>query len=418
MLRFAALLLLTASWTLRASADDWTQWRGPNGNNTAAAQPAVPTEWDENKNVVWKTSVPGRGHSSPIISGNMIILTSADEATQRQGVFAFDRTTGQSLWGTVISQGGFPKSHAKNTHASATACTDGQRIYATFCHHNSIEAVALDLKGKTIWQQPVGGFLPRQYEYGYAASPTLYGKTLIVSGDCDTVAWIKALDTQTGKIVWEQQRPQMLNWSSPIVANVSGREQLIISGCECIASYDPATGKPLWKHPCLTMATCGTVVWDDDTIYASGGYPKKETVAMKADGSGQILWTNGVKCYEQSMLIRDGSLYAVDDNGVAYCWEAKTGRERWKQRLQGPVSASPLLIDDTIYASNELGTTFIFKASPDRFTAISRNQLGTESFASPVAVDGILYLRVAAGQGTDRREMLFAIGSQSSKRNE
>ncbi|MEQ9408549.1 MAG: PQQ-binding-like beta-propeller repeat protein [Fuerstiella sp.] len=394
-----------------APAADWNQWRGPNHNNVAAAGQNVPVTWNETSNVVWKAAVPGRGHSSPIVVGELIALTSADEGGQQQGVFGYDRRTGKQLWGTVVSRGGFPKTHIKNTHASSTACSDGRQVYATFCHHNKVEAVALDLKGNIIWQTDVGGFLPKQYEYGYAASPTLYNDTLIVSGDSDTVAWIKALNTKTGQIVWQQNRPQKLNWASPIVAHVAGRDQLLISGGDMIASYDPATGMPLWSQPCLTMATCGTVVWDDDTVYASGGFPKKETVAVKADGSGQVLWTNGVKCYEQSLLIHDGYLYAVDDNGVAWCWHAKSGREMWKQRLQGPVSASPVLVGDTIYACSEKGTFFVYRANPQQFEAIARNQLGSESFATPTVVDNRIYLRVAAGERDNRAEMLFAIGN-------
>lgn len=393
-------------------AADWSQWRGPTGKNIAAQGESIPTQWSDSENVVWKAEVPGRGHSSPIVLGELVVLTSADEGGQRQGVFGFDRQTGKQLWGTVVSQGGFLKAHQKNTHASATACSDGKQIYATFCHHNKVEAVALDLKGEIVWQKDLGGFRPKQYEYGYACSPTLHNGTLIVCADCDTVAWLKAVDVSNGKTVWEQKRRQMLNWSSPIIANVAGREQLLLSGLEQISSYDPGTGRPLWSTPCLTVATCGTVIWDDDTVYASGGYPKKETVAVKADGSGTVVWRNKVKCYEQSMLISDGYIYAVDDGGIAFCWEAKSGREMWKERLQGPVSASPVLVGDTIYASNERGVTFVFRANPDKFEAIARNQLGTESFATPTVVDGRLYLRVASGKGGGRKEMLYAIGAK------
>lgn len=406
------VFILVTSVTLQSYglvyAAEWAQWRGPNGNNIAEAGQTVPTTWSDSQNVVWKVDVPGRGHSSPTVVGDLIVLTSADEQTQRQAVFGFDRKTGKQKWGTVVSQGGFTKVHPKNTHASSTACSDGRRIYATFSHHNKVEAVALDLTGTLVWRKDVGGFLPRQYEYGYAASPTLYNGTLIVSGDCDTIAWVKALGTKSGELVWEQERPAKLNWSSPIIATVAGREQLFISGCEMMASYNPKTGLPLWTTPCLTMATCGTVVWDADTVYASGGYPRKETVAVKADGTGLVVWKNQVKCYEQSMLIHNGYLYGIDDNGIAYCWEAKTGREMWKERLQGPVSASPVLVGDTIYASNERGVTFVFKADPRRFNAIARNQLGDESFATPTVVDNRIYIRVA---GRGRQETLYAIGN-------
>jgi len=405
--------LLTILFTLptaSAIADDWVQWRGPNRNNVAANDQQVPTEWSESNNVVWKVPVPGRGHSSPTIVSDIIVLTSADEQQQLQGVFAFDRSTGKQRWATEISKGGFPKTHTKNTHASSTACSDGQRVYATFCHHNKVEAVALDLAGKIVWRKDVGNFLPKLYEYGYASSPTLHNGKLIVAGECDTVSWIKALDTESGEVAWEQDRPQSLNWASPIVAHVAGKDQLLISGGEMLAAYDPENGEQLWSVACLTMATCGTVVWDDDTVYASGGYPKKETVAVKADGSAEIVWQNKVKCYEQSMLLHDGHLYAFDDTGIVYCWHAKTKQEMWKQRLQGPVSASPVLVGDTIYASNEKGMTFVFKANPKAFEAVAKNQLGTESFATPTVVDNRIYLRVAADRGGSRQEGLFAIG--------
>jgi outer membrane protein assembly factor BamB len=393
-----------------AAAGEWTQWRGPQHNNVAESGQTVPLEWDSKKNVVWKADVPGRGHSSPIVFGSMVVLTTADDRSQQQAVVAFDRATGRQLWLTVISEGGFAKIHAKNTYASATPATDGKSIYATFCHHEKIEAVAVDLQGKILWRQDAGGFRPKAYEYGYAASPTIFGSTLIINADCDTIAWLKALDTQTGRVVWETPRELMLNWSSPIVASVGGREQLLLSGTERIASYDPQTGKSLWEARCLTMATCGTVVWDGDIVFASGGFPDPETAAVRADGSGKVLWTNRVKCYEQSMLAQGGYLYAFSDNGIVYCWDGATGKEQWSKRLQGPVSSSPLLVGDTIFATNEAGTTWVFKATPEAYTQVARNQLGDSGFASMVAVDGRIYIRTTATDGSGRRESLYCIG--------
>ena len=394
-----------------AQAKDWTQWRGPNHNNVAETGQGVPTEWSETKNVIWKADVPGRGHASPVITGNTIVLSTADDRSQTQAVIAFDRKSGKQLWMTPISQGGFPPAHVKNTHASATPATDGTRIFATFCHHEKVEAVALDMKGKILWRKDVGGFRPKQYEYGYAASPTLYKDKLIISADCDTIAWVKALEISDGSIAWERPREKMLNWSSPIVASISGRDQLLLSGTHQIASYDPATGKPLWSTPCLTMATCGTCIWEDNLIFASGGYPDPETVAVKADGSG-VAWKNRVKCYEQSMVVDHGYLYAFDDNGVAYCWNAVTGKEMWKQRLGGPVSASPLLVGDTIFATNEAGTTWAFKANPKKYEQLAQNQLGDSAFASIAAVDSQLFIRAARGDGAGRKETLYCIGNK------
>ena len=144
-------------------------------------------------------------------------------------------------------------------------------------------------------------------------------------------------------------------------------------------------------------------------MIASGGYPDSQTAAVAADGSGRVLWTNRVKCYEQSMLCHDGYVYALADNGIAYCWNARNGQERWKQRLQGPVSSSPLLVGDRIHATNEKGTTFVFRATPQKYEQIARNKLGTEAFASPAVADNVLYMRVTQGRGRQRQEMLFAI---------
>jgi len=390
-------------------AGDWTQWRGPNHNNVAEAGQGGLIEWSETKNVIWKVDVPGRGHASPIITGNTIVLCSADDDGQTQSVMAFDRKQGNRLWLTQISQGGFPVTHRKNTHASPTAVTDGKHIYATFCHHEKIEAVCLDLQGKIIWRKEVGRFRPKLYEYGYASSPTIYKDKLIISADCDTVAWLKALNLSDGSVAWEQKREFMLNWSSPIVASIAGRDQLLLSGTNKIASYNPNNGEPLWSTPCLTMATCGTCTWEDDLIFASGGYPKAETVAVKADGSG-VAWKNTVKCYEQSTVVSNGYLYAFSDAGIVHCWNAKTGEEMWKRRLSGPVSASPLVVGDNIFATNEAGTTWVFKATPEKYEQLAENQLGDSSFASLVAVDGQLFIRAASGDGAGRKESLYCIG--------
>lgn len=404
-----ALLLL--AFASPASASDWTQWRGPAHNNTAAPGQKVPLKWDETTNVVWQAEVPGRGHSSPIVVGGLIVVCTADESSETQGVVAFDRKTGQQLWLTPISQGGFPTLHQKNTHASSTAATNGSLIFATFCHHEKIEVVALDFQGTVVWRIDAGNFRPRAYEYGYASSPTVYKDALIVSADCDTVAWIKALNVADGSTVWTRERPLMLNWGSPIVASINGKEQMLLSGTNMIASYDPASGEPLWKTPCLTMATCGTCIWEDGLVFASGGYPDPETVAVRADGSG-VAWKNKVKCYEQSMLVTNGYVYAFSDQGVFYCWNAKTGAEMWKQRLKGPVSSSPLLVGDTIFATNEAGTTWAIKATPEKYELLARNQLGDSGFASIVATDGQLFIRTSRGDGPDRKEFLYCLGNK------
>ena len=392
---------------------DWPWWRGPSRNGIAASTATPPTKWSNTQNVVWKSPVPGRGHSSPIVVGDKVFLETADEAKKVQSVVAFDRKTGKQLWKTDISTGGFArKNHHKNTEASPTLACDGERLFASFFHHETIQATALDLNGKKLWQETVGPFNPRTFEYGYAPSPTLYRGSVIISAEYDGESALTALNSQTGKQVWRTKRQSMITFSTPVVAHVAGKDQLLISGAMQTASYDPANGKPLWSTPGTTAATCGTMVWDGDIVFASGGYPKPETIAVKADGSGTVLWTNNQKCYEQSMLAHDGYVYGLTDGGILFCWRGSDGTEMWRERLKGPISSSPVLAGGHIYQANEYGTCYVFKPNPDKFELVAENQLGDEAFASPAIVGNQIFLRTATGSGGNRREFLYCLGKK------
>lgn len=389
---------------------DWPWWRGPSRNGIAAEQ-IVPTKFGNNENVVWKSPVPGRGHSSPIVVGDRIFLATAESSPQVQSVVAYDRMSGKQLWKTDVSKGGFPaKNHPKNTEASPTVACDGEHVFAVFFHHATVQCTALDLSGNQAWQETVGPFNPRRFEYGYAPSPVLYRGTVIISAEYDGESAITALDRKSGKQVWRTKRPSGITFSTPSVAHVAGKDQLFISGADQVASFDPATGKPLWSAPGTTAATCGTMVWDGDIVIASGGYPKAETIAVKADGSGKVLWKNNQKCYEQSMLAHQGYVYALTDGGVIYCWRASDGNEMWKQRLSGPVSSSPVLAGGHIYWANEAGTWYVFKPNPQKFDPVAENQLGDEAFPSPAAVGNNLFIRAATRSGGNREEWLYCFG--------
>jgi len=391
-----------------SAATDWPWWRGPTRNGLSVSS-KVPTELGPNQNVKWKVPVPGRGHGSPIVVGERVFLPTADEAQQRHLVLAYDRATGKELWQVEVNRGGFPaNNHPKNTEASPTIACDGERLLASFFHHQKIEVVALGLEeGKILWRQVAGPFNPQRFEYGYAPSPLLYQDLVIVAGEYDGSSFLTALNRASGKPVWKQRRPENLSFSSPVVANVAGREQLLLSGAEHVASYDPSTGKPLWNVMGTTTATCGTMVWWDDIVFASGGYPKAETLAVKADGSRRVLWKNNQKCYEQSLIVVDGYVYALTDQGILFCWRGIDGKEMWKQRLTGPVSASAVLAGGHIYWANELGTLYVFKPNPEKLETVAENQIGTESFASPAICGGQIFLRVAEQTSGRRQEFLY-----------
>lgn len=390
-----------------SAENDWPWWRGPTRNGIASDRP-VPTKFSETEGVLWKSPVPGRGHSSPIVVGNRVFLTTADEPNQTHSILAFDRASGKLLWQTEVSRGGFPAhNHAKNTEATPTVASDGERLYATFFHHKKIEAYALDFDGKMVWKKDIGPFNPQRYEYGYAPSPLLYKSSIIIAAEYDGSSFIAAHRRDDGTRLWKTPRPESISFSTPVVSQVNGKDQLLISGSEKIVSYDPSTGKQLWSTPGTTFATCGTMVWDGDMVFASGGYPKAETVGIKVDTRGKLIWKNNQKCYEQSMLAYQGYVYALTDNGIMICWRGSDGREMWKERLTGPVSASPVLAGGHYYWANELGTLYVVRPNPERFELVAENHIGTESFASPAICGGQIFLRVATKNGIQRQETLY-----------
>lgn len=388
--------------------DDWPWWRGPNLSAVVSSKPTV-TEWSETKNVVWKAPVPGRGHASPIVVGTRVFLSTADEDRNIQLVVCYDRASGKELWRKDIHQGGFDgRWHKKNTRASSTLACDGERVYAVFHNQGHIWATALDLDGNQVWQEKLGKFVSH---WGYSASPALYRSQLIVANDHKEGGALFALDRRTGKQLWETPRPAAPTYASPVVLNVAGKDQLLICGAEQVSSYDPNNGKQLWSIKGTSVECVSTIVADGDRIIASGGFPAKETVSIKADGSGTVAWRVKVGDFVPSQLVHKGHLYSVLDNGVIHCWKADTGEEKWKDRLSSAAfSASPIVVGDHIYVPGEDGKTHVIRANPAKFELVAVNQLGKAAYASPVACGGRLYLRIEGVADGKRQEFLYCIG--------
>ncbi|MDG2127373.1 MAG: PQQ-binding-like beta-propeller repeat protein [Fuerstiella sp.] len=403
---------IPAAAPMAVGQNDWPWWRGAGRSNVAACKTA-PTKWSESANVVWKQSVPGRGHGSPTVAADRVFLCTADEAAAKQYVVCFSRETGKQLWQTEVHSGGLPDRggmHPKSTHANCTVACDGTSLFVGFLHSEHVQATSLTLDGDIRWQTEVGYFVPK---FGYAASPCLFESLVIYSGDNRGGGFLAAVHRDTGDLVWRKARNDVDTYSSAIVADIGGQSQLLISGDDRVAAYDPLTGEDLWSCPGTASATCGTVVWKDNLVFASGGYPARQTICI--DGkSGNKVWEDGVKCYEQSMLIVGDHLYAVTDDGIAMCWEAATGARQWRQRLSGPVSASPVLVGNLIYATNEAGTTWVFEANPEAYRQVAQNRLGSEAFASFAVCNEQLFARVAAGNGPPRQEFLYCIGETTA----
>ena len=392
---------------------DWPAWRGQRHNGISNSHSA-PTSWSDTENVVWKSPIPGRGHSSPVVCGDQVILATALEGEQQQLVMAFDRATGSENWRTLVHEGGFPsggKMHQKGTHANGTVACDDKYIFTAFLNSDSIIASAIDFDGNIAWQTTLGAF---NSKFGYAPSPVVYKSLVIFAADNQGGGYLAAVHRRTGKVVWRKARSLSSSYSSPVVANTSGRDQLLISGGYEVCSYDPSNGDLLWSCEGTTDATCGTMVWNDSMVFASGGHPDKHTLAVRSDGSGEVVWSTRVKIYEPSMLLVGNELYAASDNGIAYCWDAETGKLHWKKRLGGSFSASPVFCDGKIYVPNASGTTFVFKPATNGYEQIAKNQLGDDAFASPAICDGQIFMRVGSRHSGDRQEMLYCLGDGST----
>jgi outer membrane protein assembly factor BamB len=406
LILFAALFLTSPLSVLADS--DWLQWRGPSGNGVAADSADPPLQWRESQNIRWKIPIAGRGHSSPVVTGDLVVLTSASDT--EQFVLGIDRASGDQRWQSVLHKGGIPTDlHRKNTAATATPTTDGRSIYVLFHNRGRLLLTALDREGREIWEKDTGPF-HCDYRFGYGPSPTLHNGMLIVASEFAEGGYLAAFRSSDGSEVWRVDRKVKTSYSSPIVAHVAGRDQLLLSGANMLISLDPANGNLLWEVEGSSLATCGTMVWNEDTVFASGGFPNKETIAVRADGSGEILWRNTDKSYEQSLLYTDGHIYTLNDTGIAVCWNAETGERKWRERLGGPVSSSPILAGGRIYATNERGITFVFAPNPDRFEKLAEFQLGDEGFATPVFVGDMVFVRTAEQSGS-RQEFLYCIGT-------
>ena len=382
---------------VQAGTDDWPWWRGPNGDNLAASPQEPPIGWSKTENVVWRADPPGRGHGSPCLWGNRVFLPTADDEARVQYVLCYDRQSGEKLWQTEVHRKGFVKLNRKNSHASATPACDGRYVFMPFAVQDALWLTALDLDGKLVWQRRLGDF---QSMHGFAASPVLYRSLVIVAGDNLNKSFLAAVHRRTGQIVWRIDRPSynLGTYASPIVGRVAGCDQLLLHGPYKVFSYDPATGRLLWTCDGPSESASSTVSFNDTLVWSSVGFPKRNMLCIRGDGSGDVtkthvVWSKSNKmAYVPSLLLADGLLYMIEDAGSATCFEAATGEVVWEARLEGQFSSSPVLAGGHIYVANEEGVIFVFKAGR-AFELVARNDLGDGGFATPVISGGRVYLR-------------------------
>ena len=373
-------------------------WRGPTLNNHAEAGQDPPLQWSETQNVLWRATLPGRGHGSPCVCGGRIFLPSGDEEKEVIWLLCFDRDSGKQLWRTEVWHGALPKVHQNNSHASATPACDGERVYFPYQTDTEVRMAALNLEGEVVWNETVGPYTSLQ---GYSASPALHKSAVIVPTDATkrTPHKLTALHRKTGQVIWRVARPDdREGYASPLVAEVAGRVQLFIVGPDKTRSYDPDNGTLLWECDGPTQYNAATVAFGRQMIYATGGYPGKALLAIRADGSGDVtdthlVWKSDRKAgYVPSPLLADGLLYAVSDTGLMRCYDATSGEVVWQEDLDAKFYSSPVLVGERIYVFDQEAKGYVIKAGR-RFELLGENSLPDGAFATPIICGSRIFLR-------------------------
>ena len=397
--------------------EPWPRFRGPNGTGSSGDKD-VPVQWTGKDHVLWQTEIPGAGNSSPIVWGDRVFLQSASADGKERLLLCLNATDGKVVWSRAVP-GARAKKHAKNTLASSTPATDGQRVYAVFWDGSDVFVHAYDVQGNFLWKRNLGSFTS---QHGVGASPLLYRDKVYLMNDQDGAAEMVALDAKTGELVWKVARkPFRACYSTPFVLEKGGKEaQLIVTSTAGITSYRPDTGAENWSYDWtfdgMPLRTVASAIASQGLIFANSGDGSgaRHTIGVKLeDGTAglrpNLAWEEKKAFpYVPCMLAYGDHLYYVNDKGVASCHMAATGAEVWNERLGGDVSASPILIDGKIYVVNEAGTVYVFAAAP-AFKLLAKNKVGDNEkvLATPAVADNRLYIRGA--------KTLYCIGKPSEK---
>ncbi len=415
--------------TTAGNSSNWSQWRGPEGTGIST-ETNLPVEWGVNKNIKWKTAIPGRGHSSPIVWGTKVFLTTDIDGPVVPGakavdhkidgqpfvhpdsvgadrkhtfkVLCLDRHTGRILWEQTAYQGiVYDGRHRKGSYASPTPTTDGTRVYAWFGAEGD-GLYCYDFNGKLLWKTTLGKIA--SIGMGPGTSPVIHDNIVILQCDEDNgeKSFIVGIDKKTGKEVWRTPRQVQISWATPLIVRQGQRAEIITSGNEWIISYDPKTGKELWKMKGHGSNAIATPLVGHGMVYVYAGFPVKKTYAIKLGASGDITGSPNMvwqydkgTAYVPSSILYGDYLYLMSDRGILTCLDAKTGKivyEGGRIPIPATFTASPVAFDGKILLTSEDGDTYIIKAGA-KHEVLATNPIGEPVYASPAISDGMIFIR-------------------------
>ncbi|MDX1946470.1 MAG: PQQ-binding-like beta-propeller repeat protein [Pirellulaceae bacterium] len=382
-------------WPSPGAERQWPRFRGPTGQGIApdSERFAWPTEWTTEKNIVWKTELPGDGNSSPVIWNDQLFLTTSGAEGSRRAVHALDLASGKLLWSSEVPAHQVePQVRDKNGFASSTPVVDGERIISYFgaggllCH---------DLAGKLLWHYSTPDF---NSMWGSAASPLLYENLVILVHDQNRGnSLCVALDKATGKLVWSRPRAKAMGWCTPVVVRIGERNELVYAGGETLKGYDPRTGEELWTLDGPTKEVVPTVVIGPELIYSASGR-QGPTLGVRPGGRGNVNDTHvawrAVRGgpHVPSPVLFGGRLYVINDFGIASCLDAQSGELVYQDRLRDKFSASGIEAGGKLYFGSESGLIYVVEPG-DKLTVVATNDLKEPILASPAALGGRLYVR-------------------------
>jgi outer membrane protein assembly factor BamB len=428
------ILLALPVFAQSGQKTNWPSFRGDHAAGVAERQ-NLPDRWDGAKgaNIKWKTAIPGLAHSSPVVWGDRIFVTTAvssrggdsfkhglygagtaseDRSAHQWKLYALDKKTGRIIWERTAYEG-VPreKRHIKASYANSTPATDGRYVVAFF---GSQGLYCYDLNGKLAWKKDLGvldagAYDAPDYEWGNASSPIIYKNMVIVQCDTQKEDFLIAADIKTGETVWKTAREEFSSWGTPTIYPGKQRTELVTNASNFIRGYDPETGKELWRLGGSSKITAPTPVYSNDLIVvASGRRPEAPIFVIRAGASGDITlgkdqssnkhvaWSRQQRgSYMPTPLIYGDHLYVLGNAGLLDCYDLKTGAEVYRQRIEhhgGGFSASPVASDGKIYLLGEDGDIFVVKAGP-QYELLATNPMGELLMATPAITSGMMIVR-------------------------